>query len=108
MTLWGKNATSRTKTTPEAADKSVRSTLIETEKANLVSQTGLYLWRQLPTLPHTFACSTIGPAGLNLRRFAGVSEAGARSRNPEPSLRRISHASAYSDTTATINEERLR
>ncbi len=43
------------------------------------------LCRQLPTLPHTFACSTIGPAGLNLRRFAGVSEAEARSRNPERS-----------------------
>jgi hypothetical protein len=25
-------------------------------------------------LPHTFACSTIGPAGLNLRRLAGVNE----------------------------------
>jgi hypothetical protein len=49
-------------------------------------------------LPHTFACSTIGPAGLNLRRFAGVSErsllAGARSRNPERSLRRISRERA--------------
>ena len=31
---------------------------------------------------------SIGPAGLNLRRFAGVSEAGARSRNPEHSLAR--------------------
>ena len=56
------------------------------------------LSRQRPTLPHTYACSTIGPAGLNfrvrdgngwnprgmvtdnLRRIAGV---GARSRNPE-------------------------
>ena len=28
---------------------------------------GLYLCRQRPTLPHTFACSTIGPAGLNFR-----------------------------------------
>jgi hypothetical protein len=27
--------------------------------------------------------NTIGPAWLNLRRFAGVSAAGARSRNPE-------------------------
>src|SRR6516225_7153296 len=59
---------------------------------------GLYLCRQRPTLPHTFACSTIGPAGLNfrvrdgngcfprgkitgnLRRFGGVR---AASRNPE-------------------------
>ena len=27
----------------------------------------LYLCRRRPTLPHTFACSTIGPAGLNFR-----------------------------------------
>ena len=50
---------------------------------------GLYLCRQRPTLPHTFACSTIGPAGLNLRRLEGVSEpvlrAGAFCRNPERS-----------------------
>src|ERR1700691_4170984 len=39
----------------------------EAEKATLVSERGLYLCRQLPTLPHTFACSTIGPAGLNFR-----------------------------------------
>src|ERR1700751_2940352 len=26
-----------------------------------------YLCRQRPTLPHTFACSTIGPARLNFR-----------------------------------------
>src|ERR1019366_4340338 len=37
---------------------------IQTEKATLISERGLYLCRQLPTLPHTFACSTIGPAGL--------------------------------------------
>jgi hypothetical protein len=37
------------------------------EKATLISERGLYLCRQLPTLPHTFACSTIGPAGLNFR-----------------------------------------
>src|SRR5208282_4336003 len=66
------------------------------EKATLISEPGLYLYRQRPTLPHTFACSTIGPAGLNLRRFAGVSEAGARSRNPERSLRRISRAKGKS------------
>src|SRR5262252_9966237 len=71
------------------------------EKANLISQTGLYLCRQRPTLPHTFACSTIGSAGLNfrvrdgngwiprdkitdnLRRFGGASGAEARGRNPE-------------------------
>ena len=27
----------------------------------------LYLCRRRPTLPHTYACSTIGPAGLNFR-----------------------------------------
>ena len=37
------------------------------EKASLISQAGLYLIRRRPTLPHTFACSTIGPAGLNFR-----------------------------------------
>jgi hypothetical protein len=39
----------------------------QTEKATLLSQRGLYLSRRRPTLPHTFACSTIGPAGLNFR-----------------------------------------
>jgi hypothetical protein len=38
-----------------------------TEKATEIPLRGLYLCRQLPTLPHTFACSTIGPAGLNFR-----------------------------------------
>ena len=33
----------------------------------MFSHDGLYLCRQRPTLPHTFACSTIGPAGLNFR-----------------------------------------
>ena len=65
----------------------------EKEKANPISQTGLYLCRQRPTLPHTFACSTIGPAGLNLKRLEGVSalllRAGAFCPNPERSLRRI-------------------
>ncbi len=37
------------------------------EKAVEISLNGLYLCRQRPTLPHTFACSTIGPAGLNFR-----------------------------------------
>ena len=59
------------------------------EKAIEISLNGLYLSRRRPTLPHTFGCSTIGPAGLNLRRFAGVSEAGARSRNPERFVRGI-------------------
>ena len=62
------------------------------EKAINISVDSLYLCRQRPTLPHTFACSTIGPAGLNfrvrdgngwnprgmitdkLRRLAGVNE----------------------------------
>src|SRR5215469_13625447 len=39
----------------------------EKEKAGHVSMIGLYSCRQRPTLPHTFACSTIGPAGLNFR-----------------------------------------
>src|SRR2546425_8560197 len=80
----------------------------------------LILCRQRPTLPHTFACSTIGPAGLNcrvrdgngwiprgkitdnLRRLASVNEPptrrrlGACCRNPEPCLcssrRRIQNA----------------
>jgi hypothetical protein len=33
----------------------------------MFSHDGLYLCRQRPTLPHTFAYSTIGPAGLNFR-----------------------------------------
>ena len=37
------------------------------EKATNISVDSLYLCRQRPTLPHTFACSTIGPAGLNFR-----------------------------------------
>src|ERR1700687_1727121 len=32
-----------------------------------VRNVAFILCRQLPTLPHTFACSTIGPAGLNFR-----------------------------------------
>jgi hypothetical protein len=73
------------------------------EKANHVSMIGLYLFRQLPDfilsevegLPHTFACSTIWPAGPSLRRFAGVSEAGARSRNPERIVRGTSLRSGH-------------
>jgi hypothetical protein len=84
------------------------------EKATLISERGLYLCRQLPTLPHTFACSTIGPAGLNFRvrdgngwnprgkitdksrRLAGVNEPpqrrqlGACCRDPERFMRGIS------------------
>src|SRR5437763_5283680 len=37
------------------------------EKATFISECGLYLCRQRPTLPHSFPCSTIGPAGLNFR-----------------------------------------
>ena len=36
-------------------------------KGHTLFTCGLYLIRQRPTLPHTFACSTIGPAGLNFR-----------------------------------------
>ena len=70
------------------------------EKADLISQTGLYLMPATTGVypeaedSHTLsACSTIGPAGLNLRRLEGVSarllRAGAFCRNPERSLRRI-------------------
>ena len=48
-----------------ALDKYIRTQ--KAEKATLISERGLCLCRQLPTLPHTFACSTIGPAGLNFR-----------------------------------------
>src|SRR5437763_17172093 len=51
----------------ESANKSVRARPPEKGKGQSISQTGLYLCRQRPTLPHTFACSTIGPAGLNFR-----------------------------------------
>jgi hypothetical protein len=36
-------------------------------KRPLALANGLYLCRRRPTLPHTFACSTIGPAGLDFR-----------------------------------------
>jgi hypothetical protein len=48
------------------AASSLRMTA-QTEKAIKISLDGLYLCRRRPTLPHTFACSTIGPAGLDFR-----------------------------------------
>src|SRR5271169_4887147 len=39
----------------------------EKETATRISPGGCYLCRRRPTLPHTFACSTIGPAGLDFR-----------------------------------------
>ena len=45
----------------------LRSRSVAKEKAVEISLNGLYLCRQRPTLPHTFACSNIGPAGLNFR-----------------------------------------
>src|ERR1035437_4343249 len=36
-------------------------------KGSMLFTWSLYLCRRRPTLPHTFACSTIGPAGLNFR-----------------------------------------
>ena len=39
----------------------------QTETATRISLDGRYLCRRRPTLPHTFACSTIGPAGLDFR-----------------------------------------
>src|ERR1019366_4000688 len=64
---------------------------IQTEKATLISERGLYLCRQLPTLPHTFACSTIGPAELNfrVRDGNGWNPRGKITDNLEPSA--ISH-----------------
>src|SRR5579862_6149232 len=50
-----------------AADESVNTKTGPTEKAIKISLDGLYLCRRRPTLPHTYACSTIGPAGLNFR-----------------------------------------
>jgi hypothetical protein len=41
---------------------------MKTQKAPLISEWSLLdLMRRRPTLPHTFAYSTIGPAGLNFR-----------------------------------------
>ena len=60
--------------------------LIQKERARLISQPGSYLCRQRPTLPHTFACSTIGPAGLNLRRLEGVSVAPFATREPSAEI----------------------
>jgi hypothetical protein len=37
------------------------------EMATKITLDGHYLCRRRPTLPHTYACSTIGPAGLNFR-----------------------------------------
>jgi len=52
----------------------------ENEKAIEIFLNGLYLFRQQPTLPHTFGCCTIGPAVLNLRRFCRRE----RSGSPQP------------------------
>src|SRR5271169_1730433 len=71
----------------------------EKEKATKISLDGLYLCRRRPTLPHTFACSTIGPAGLDFRvrdgngyfprgkitGFAGVCETYLAARSPASS-----------------------
>ena len=57
----------RLRVTPLGLQVSEVTELPPKEKATLISQRGLYLCRQRPTLPHTFACSTIGPAGLNFR-----------------------------------------
>ena len=89
---------------------------------------GLYLCRQLPTLPHTFACSTIGPAGLNFRvrdgngwnprgkitdksrRLAGVNEPpqggrlGACCRDPERLSARDLYAISVSLSRRTFKE----
>src|SRR5260221_4821389 len=47
---------------------STRSNWKKHKKAPFISEWGLLdLMRRRPTLPHTFAYSTIGPAGLNFR-----------------------------------------
>ena len=74
-------------------ERSLRRIPTQKEGAKLISQPGSYLCRQRPTLQHTFACSTIGLAGLNLRRLEGLSarllRPGAFCRNPERSSRTI-------------------
>ena len=75
------------------------------EKANLISQTGLYLCRQLPDfilsevegLPHTFACSTIGPAGLNFRVRDG------NGWNPRGKITDKSEPSAFSRQPSAVS-----
>src|ERR1700745_4389649 len=52
--------------------------------------TAFILCRQRPTLPHTFACSTIGPAGLNFRVRDG------NGWNPRGKITDKSHLSAIS------------
>jgi plasmid stabilization system protein ParE len=59
---------------PAYANTVVRSIMNQTktlpaqkEKATNISVDSLYVCRQRPTLPLTFASSTIGPAGLNFR-----------------------------------------
>src|SRR5258707_11252251 len=45
----------------------------EKQKTPFISEWGFWiLMRRRPTLPHTFACSTIGPAGLNFRVRDGI------------------------------------
>src|SRR6202162_1024969 len=63
--LWGASPTLRHREYPST--ESNCSGAHKKEKATLISERGLYQCRQRPTLPHTFACSTIGPAGLNFR-----------------------------------------
>ena len=69
---------------------------LQKETATRISPGGCYLCRRRPTLPHTFACSTIGPAGLDFRvrdgngyfprgkitGFAGVCQIGLATRSP--------------------------
>src|SRR6185312_1454382 len=50
------------------AGEGARATFKSKKKnAAALSLNSLYLSRRRPTLPHTFACSTISPAGLNFR-----------------------------------------
>jgi len=47
----------------KAAGEGARATLKQKEKANLISQTGLSLCRQRPTLPHTWRVQYHRPSG---------------------------------------------
>src|SRR5260370_35844445 len=81
----------------------------QAEKANLISQTGLYLCRQLPTLPHTFACSTIGPAGLNFRvRDGNGWNPRGMTTDKSRRLPGASAAEAAAEIPSALREEALR
>src|SRR4029077_19957317 len=81
---------------------------LKKEKAVEISLNGLYLCRQRPTLPHTFACSTIGPAGLNfrVRDGNGWNPRGKITDKSEPSAisRQLSVTSYCADLVANARQ----